>query len=144
MVVVLVSNIRQALLILLFRLKYLHADFSQIVILSESAAVTVDTTSVFACVASGYPTPSISWSRGGSTLNNSSRFTIYEKLVTEGGVTYSQSILKICRVGQDDAVQYTCSARNSVGTDRASFNLTVNRMCTLVLCTRGWERGCHS
>ena len=104
------------------------ADASQIVIISESAAVTADTTAVFACVAYGVPAPSISWSRGGSTLSNNSRFTIYEELVTEGGVTFSQSILEICSVGQDDAVQYTCSATNSVGTDTASFNLTVNRM----------------
>ena len=62
-------------------------------------------------------------------------------MVTEAMTTYSQSILQICRVGHNDEVQYTCSANNSFGTDRASFNLTVNRMCSLYIVVIHGVRG---
>ena len=84
---------------------------------------------MFACVASGNPAPSLSWSTGGASLKNSSRFRIYEELrVTVNGLTFVQSVLEICNVEPDDAAQYICVADNTACT--ANFNLTVNRMCT--------------
>ena len=77
------------------------------------------------CVASGDPSPSISWNRGDTVLNNDSRVTIYEDLVTENGVTFVWSILELCSAEEADAGQYSCIADNTFGNDTASFVLAV-------------------
>ena len=59
-------------------------------------------------------------------LNNNSRVTIYEELVTENGVTFVRSILELCNLEEADAGQYSCFANNTIGNDTASFMLTVN------------------
>ena len=82
------------------------------------------------CIASGYPLPSLSWSRGGASLNNGSRFIIYEELVTSNEVTSLQSTLEISSVEADDAAECTCVANNTFSSATANFNLTVNRTCT--------------
>ena len=81
------------------------------------------------CIASGYPLPSLSWNRDGASLNNGSRFIIYEELITLNEVTSVQSTLEISSVEQDDAAQYICIANNTFSSATANFNLTVNRMC---------------
>ena len=83
-------------------------------------------TITFVCVASGDPNPSISWNRGDAVLNNDSRVTIYEDLVTEDGVTFVQSILELCSVEEADAGQYSCFVDNTFGNDTVSFVLAVN------------------
>ena len=104
-----------------------HADPAQIVIAPESIAVNVGTTVLITCVASGDSPTFITWSNQSEPqLTNSSRVTIYEELVTEGGVTFVQSILEICSVQETDASNYTCSAENDLGTDNATFELAVN------------------
>jgi len=77
-------------------------------------------------VAYGDPNPAISWNRGDIVLSNDSRFSIYEVLVTEDGVTFVQSILALCSAEEADAGQYSCFAENTLGNDTASFVLTVN------------------
>ena len=109
-------------------LSFAQTNASRIVIISDSATIAAARTGVFVCVASGDPAPSISWSRGGAPLSNGTRFSIYEELVTVNGVTFVESILVICSVEQGDAAQYSCVASNSIGSDTANFNLTVNRM----------------
>ena len=82
---------------------------------------------LFTCVAAGGPSTSISWSSlSEPQLTNSSRVTIYEELVTEGGVTFVQSFLEICSVQETDASNYTCSATNDLGTDNATFEFAVD------------------
>ena len=76
-------------------------------------------------MASGDPSPSISWNRGDTVLNNDSRVTIYEDLVTENGVTFVWSILELCSAEEADAGQYSCFADNTFGNDTASFVLAV-------------------
>ena len=101
-------------------------------IISESTPITAGNTGVFVCVAHGCPVPSLTWSRDGIPLGNSSRSTIFEEqLVNENVVTFVQSILAICSLEQDDTAQYNCSASNNVSFASASFNLTVN--CKYVL-----------
>ena len=100
----------------------------------ESTSVNVGSTVLITCVASGDSPTFITWSNQSEPqLTNSSRVTIYEELVTEGGVTFVQSILEICSVQETDASNYTCSAENDFGTDSATFELTVTRG-TSVFC----------
>ena len=91
-------------------------------------------------MASGDPNPAISWNRGGTVLNNDSRVTIYEKLVTESGVKFVQSILELCSAEEADAGQYSCFADNTIGNDTASFMLIVNAQskekCNTTQCNR--------
>ena len=92
---------------------------------NQTFAVDAGNTITFLCVASGNPTPSISWNREDTVLNNDSQVTVYEELVTENEVTFLQSILELC-AEEADAGQYSCFANNTLGNDTASFVLTVN------------------
>ena len=107
----------------------LFSDPAQIVIRpNQTTAVDSGNTISFACVAYGNPNPSISWNRGDTLLNNDSRITIYEELVTENGVTFVQSILELCSAEEADAGQYSCFAYNTLGNDTESFELAVNAL----------------
>ncbi len=72
----------------------------------------------------------ISWVRdfAHTTLDNSTstQVTVYEELVTEGELSFTQSILEICSVEEMDESNYTCVAVNSFGNDTATFELSVN------------------
>ena len=58
-------------------------------------------------------------------LTNNSRFTIYNELVTENGVTFIESILEICSIGEADAGEYTCGVANQAGLDSVTVQITV-------------------
>ena len=93
---------------------------------NQTIAVDAGNTITFVCVAYGIPSPSISWTSGDTALNNDSRVTIYEEVVTEDGVIFVNSILELCSTEEADAGQYSCFADNTLGNDTASFVLTVN------------------
>uniref|UniRef100_A0A2K5KA06 Hemicentin-2 n=1 Tax=Colobus angolensis palliatus TaxID=336983 RepID=A0A2K5KA06_COLAP len=64
------------------------------------------------CSASGYPTPHISWSREGQTLQEDSRVHVD-----------AQGTLIIQGVAPEDAGNYSCQATNEVGTDQETVTL---------------------
>ncbi|EHH57041.1 hypothetical protein EGM_06600, partial [Macaca fascicularis] len=64
------------------------------------------------CSASGYPTPHISWSREGQTLQEDSRIHVD-----------AQGTLIIQGVAPEDAGNYSCQATNEVGTDQETVTL---------------------
>jgi len=86
----------------------------------------VDTgnTITFVCVAHGNPIPFISWNRGDTVLSNDSHITISERILTNSGAMYVQSILELCSAEEEDTGQYNCFANNTLGNDNASFVLT--------------------
>ena len=87
-------------------------------------------TAMFACVGYGTPDPDITWTRGGNQLtSDSSLFTIYEELVTEGRKTFAQSILKICSANLSDGGQYIFLATNLHGNDSATLPSTLFQVC---------------
>ena len=106
---------------------FVSSEPAQIVI-RPNQMTTVDAgyTITYACVAYGDPHPSISWNKRDTPLNNESRVTIYEELVTENGVAFVQSIPELCSAEEADAGLYSCFADNTLGSDAASFVLTVN------------------
>ena len=97
----------------------------QIVITSDNVTVDAGNTVLFACVGYGTPDPDITWTRGGNQLTNDSRIIIYEKLLTEGGVTYAQSILQLCSAEVTDAGLYSCNMSNMLGNTSSNFELNV-------------------
>ena len=106
---------------------FVSSEPAQIVIRpNQMTAVDAGYTITFACVAYGDPHPSISWNRGDTPLNNNSRVTIYQELVTVNGVAFVQSIPELCSAEEADAGLYSCFADNTLGSDTASFVLTVN------------------
>ena len=99
---------------------------AEVVIAPTPAEVVGGNTVALACVGYGSPNPNITWSRDGSILSNDTRITIYGELVTDGDVTFVQSILKICNANVSDGGPYICLATNLHGNDNATFDLTVN------------------
>ncbi|KHJ49017.1 CHDCT2 domain protein [Trichuris suis] len=65
------------------------------------------------CEATGYPLPSIVWTRNGRTLPLSRRIA----------VDFSGTVLTISSVAPDDAGEYTCFAANRLGRIQASANV---------------------
>ncbi len=104
-------------------------DPAQIVVAPEPLIVDEGFTVLITCVAYGELPTYISWVRESdqTTLDNStsSRVTVYEELVTEGGLTFTQSILEICSVDETDESNYTCVAVNSFGNDSSLFQFDV-------------------
>ena len=81
---------------------------------------------VLACVGYGSPqVSSVTWSKDGIVLVNSTRNTIFENQVTESGFTFVKSILEICATQDADSGQYSCSIGNEVSNTSAGFEVSV-------------------
>ena len=106
-------------------LPFLYPAPPEIVIAPPNTSIPVGNTALFSCVAIGYPPPSVFWVTGDGVLYNSSRITIENTVIVQGGVIFVHSILEICSVESEDENYYTCVANNSVGYNQSSFLLTV-------------------
>ena len=73
----------------------------------------------------GYPELSISWSRDGDPIENSTRITIYEEERKLAGQLCIQSILEVCSVSVMDGGIYECTATNGVVYSSSNFTVTV-------------------
>ncbi|XP_023649766.1 neural cell adhesion molecule L1-like protein isoform X3 [Paramormyrops kingsleyae] len=65
------------------------------------------------CIAEGFPTPKIEWTKMGSVLPDRAKVESHGKL------------LKISRVHEADSGKYTCKAKNSIGEVVHKFHVTV-------------------
>uniref|UniRef100_A0A5S6QID3 Ig-like domain-containing protein n=1 Tax=Trichuris muris TaxID=70415 RepID=A0A5S6QID3_TRIMR len=83
----------------------------QNVVALEGAKATLE------CEATGYPLPSIVWTRNGRTLPVSQRIS----------VDFSGTVLTISSVGPDDAGEYTCFAANRLGRIQASAHVQLRQ-----------------
>ena len=92
-----------------------------------SSEILEENTLLVMCVAYGATLPSVSWTRNGSMLSNSSdnRISICEETVDEGGVLFAKSVLKICSAESADEGDYACVATNQYGQASFSFDITV-------------------
>ena len=82
------------------------------------------------CAAYGFPFPQITWTMNGQAINTS---TTYNRIIVDTRVTnylgaqVSQSILKICGVGEEDIGSYVCTASTSVfGTSISASPVTLS------------------
>ena len=82
-------------------------------------------TVLLTCIAYGDPIPSIDWLNDTSLIENTNGVMVYQDLVTDWDVTFSQSILEVCSVDLSDEANYSCVATNSVGEESVSISLTV-------------------
>ena len=92
----------------------------------NTTGIETGSTVLFLCASYGDPVPTSTWRVNGQTLNNDSKFTVYEDLVSRSGIIVAKSVLQICDVEASDAGVYSCSAGNVLGSDSASFEMSVN------------------
>ena len=62
------------------------------------------------------------------------QITIYEELVTEGGLTFVQSILELCSVETMDSGEYSCIVESGATSDMEVTQLTVADLTSVCLC----------
>uniref|UniRef100_A0A3B5M4J2 Peroxidasin n=1 Tax=Xiphophorus couchianus TaxID=32473 RepID=A0A3B5M4J2_9TELE len=93
----------------------------QFTITPQDQSVLEGNTVDFPCVASGYPTPLIIWTRGGSPLPSDRRHVIL-----------ASGTLRITRVAAHDEGQYECEAVSTVGTVRTTVQLSIEQRVTPV------------
>ena len=65
------------------------------------------------CAAYGFPFPQITWTLNGEPINPNETFyrvNINTSIVNYGGAQVTQSVLKICGVGEEDIGSYACIA----------------------------------
>ena len=80
------------------------------------------------CDYSAVPVPSITWSRGGTIVDQSNTHVTITS-------TDTHSDLLLSSITSDEGGEYTCTARNLVGSSSLSFTVTVvqgtyiNRLC---------------
>jgi hypothetical protein len=81
------------------------------------------------CAAYGFPPPQISWWKNGQAINTSSplnRVIIDTSVTNYLGAQVTQSILRICGVGEEDIGSYVCTASTSVfGTSNSTMPVTL-------------------
>ena len=84
------------------------------------------------CAAYGFPTPWITWSLNGQVIypnDTMYRVTYSTDIANYGGAQVSQSLLKICGVGEEDIGNYSCTATTSkLASSVTSSAVTLNVM----------------
>ena len=80
------------------------------------------------CFADGFPLPNISWHKNGVIITNDSYSNIWiaeSTLFRMNGLNRIQSHLNIERSDPSNTGNYTCTATNSYGSNRSTFNLII-------------------
>lgn len=79
------------------------------------------------CVASGLPSPDVSWLRdGGQRLTNDTpNAFLAESVLMLANLTFVQSVLELCPVRVSDAGEYSCVAKNEYGNHSILFEIMV-------------------
>lgn len=93
-----------------------YAATPQFTVTPQDQTVLEGQTVDFPCEASGYPTPLIIWTRGGSPLSSDRR-----------NVILASGTLRITRVAAHDEGQYECEAVSLVGTVRTPVQLRIEQ-----------------
>ena len=105
----------------------LGSQASEVVVISNDAALREGETALLACVGFGEPEVEISWSFNGAPVVSTSLVTIGEEDVVQGERIFKQSFLQICSLAEANAGGYTCIASDGFTTDNATTQLTVTR-----------------
>ena len=79
---------------------------------------------LFSCVGYGEPFATITWTRAnGAVVGNSSRFSVFERISTQGGITFKQSYIQLCSVFVEDSDAYTCTVSNGAFSETVTVQL---------------------
>ena len=99
--------------------------------LNDTIIIEGDTTTI-TCEALGYPPPTIVWNRIDGNLSDRVSVSDSVSIPTgNGNVTRVSVNLTITNAYREDTGVYTCSANNSIGSDKRNFNITVQ--CKFIL-----------
>ena len=94
-----------------------------------------DTTTI-TCESFGYPPPTIVWNRIDGNLSD--RVSVSDSVSVptgNGNVTRVSVNLTITNAYREDTAVYTCSANNSIGSDKRNVNITVQcKFILFILC----------
>ena len=85
---------------------------NSIIVVAEGTNVSV------ACEATGYPTPTVIWSKTNGALSD--RVLISDNSSRNGSVLVP---LTIINASEEDTGVYICTAKNSIGTDRRNVKI---------------------
>ena len=83
-------------------------------------------TTTITCEAFGYPPPTVVWNRINGILSD--RVSVSDSVSVPtgyGNVTRVSVNLTITNASREDTGVYTCSANNSIGSDRSNVSITV-------------------
>ena len=83
-----------------------------------------------ACIAIGYPAPSVIWNGINGTLISGrfSRISVSDSIsepTGNGNITRVAVNLTIANISREDTGVYTCSATNFIGSDKKNVSLTI-------------------
>ena len=98
---------------------------SEVVALSGNTSVTFGQTAVLVCVGYGEPSVTVTWWKSNTEVTNTSRVTIIEEDLAQGGRLFRQSFLQLCSVDLSDAANYTCTVTNGSSSTSANTELAV-------------------
>ena len=97
--------------------------------LNDTIAREGNTTTI-TCEAVGYPPPTVVWSISSGRVSVSDSVSVHVP-TGYGNVTRVSVNITLTNASREDTGVYTCSANNSVGSDKRSINITVQ--CELVI-----------
>ena len=80
----------------------------QIVIISSDTFVAEGETALFVCVGTGDPGLSVTWTRNGAPVINSSTVLTYSEDMVIRATPLTHAVLQICSVNIIDSGAYTC------------------------------------
>ena len=104
----------------------------------DNATVIVEEMNItFICESTGFPLPTIVWSRTNGALSN--RVFVSDSvtaLIGNGNVTKVSVNLTITNISREDAGVYVCQATNSIDSDSSNISVTVQcKYIVLYNCT---------
>ena len=94
--------------------------------LIDDTIVREGNTTTITCEAFGYPPPTVVWNRINGILSD--RVSVSDSVSVPtgyGNVTRVSVNLTITNASREDTGVYTCSANNSIGSDRSNVSITV-------------------
>ena len=108
-----------------------YTDIATVDPISDTIIIEGETTTI-TCKALGFPPPTVVWNRINGNLNDRVSASDSVSVPTGyGNVTRVSVNLTITNAYKEDTGVYTCSANNSIGSDKRNVNITVQ--CKFIL-----------
>ena len=105
---------------------YFAAISPVVLMYSNDASATIQSTVSLSCTVFGAPAPTVTWSFNGTELTtDNSQYIVQKRSVMIGALYLAQSVLHICGVSVPDGGNYTCSADSYAGTTAAIVGLSI-------------------
>lgn len=104
-----------------------------ILMYSDDASATIQSTVCISCTVFGAPAPTVTWSFNGTEHStNNSQYVVQERAVMIGALYLVQSVLHVCGLSVLNDGNYTCSADSYAGTATAIVDISSEGIYVLV------------